>query len=87
MPGLPHNPGGEPLLGVLYLKHPQDGTFVAIPIEVSRYTLQQHAQIRKTTGAVEPDTRMPIIVYGTALGIIEDPEYDPFTARPITQGE
>lgn len=80
---MPHNrPDGTPLQGVLYIREPGGDEFVAIPLEIERYTLQQHATIRKSTGQTEADNRMPIIVYGTALGIVHNPEFDPFTNTP-----
>ena len=82
---LPHNPpDGTPLQGILYLKEPDSDAFVAIPLEVDRYTLQQHTRIRRGEAPVHTN-RMPIIVYGTALGIVENPMLDPFEST-ITRG-
>lgn len=83
---LPHNPAdGRPLQGVLYIKEPDGEAFVAVPIEIDRYTITQRTRLRRGEAPTHSD-RMPIIVYGTALGIIHDPAFSPF-ASTITGTE
>ena len=87
MTQLPHNPAdGSPLQGVLYIREPGSDAFIAVPLEIERYTITQRTRIRR--GAAESSDRMPIIVYGTALGIIHNPAFSPFESamHPITEG-